>query len=54
MKSGSQGTRVESRGDGAKVHRYFSGSPERKRQGMANPAKAAVGGEPNEIVDYFD
>ncbi|MDR2339789.1 MAG: hypothetical protein LBF40_06630, partial [Deltaproteobacteria bacterium] len=40
MKSGSQGTRVESRGDGAKVHRYFSGSPERKRQGMANPAKA--------------
>ncbi|MDR2352311.1 MAG: hypothetical protein LBF22_03965 [Deltaproteobacteria bacterium] len=54
-KSGVLGTRVESRANGQKVHRYFSGRPERKVQETETSSRrSSLGGTPNEIVDYFE
>jgi hypothetical protein len=53
-KSNVLGTRVESRASGQKVHRYFSGQPERKAESNETPKRNAIGGTPNEIIDYYN
>ncbi|MDR2199141.1 MAG: hypothetical protein LBR53_06785 [Deltaproteobacteria bacterium] len=54
-KSGVLGTRVESRAGGQKVHRYFSGRPEKKAvRTVPGTKRSASGGTPNEMIDYFE
>jgi hypothetical protein len=53
-KSGTLGVRVESRAGGQKVHRYFSGRPERKAKAPAEPRRGALGGGPNDFDDFYE